>query len=182
MAILNKKEGSQLSGDRAEYKTVSGVEIIQITGNPSWTQKDRVGKADVIQMERKSKTFKALGHAVTRLPGTDLKKQLTLIPNMDAQTNASVKVTESIEIQSDAFELREHDAAFDGHVLIAEKPESESSSKASCERLLLGNLTQKGDYGSLTMEGNVVLAQGKSQAFGRETRLYCHEFCGRVDR
>jgi lipopolysaccharide export system protein LptA len=169
--ILNKKEDTRLSGDRAEYKTIDGLEIIQITGQPAWRQKERRGTADVIQLERKSKTFnlfQALGHAVTRLPGVDLKTQLTLIPNVQTQTNTTAQASESIEILSDSFQLRENGAAFEGQVRMAEKPESDSSSKAACDRLLLENISPKGDYGSLIMDGHVALTQGKSQAFGQK--------------
>jgi lipopolysaccharide export system protein LptA len=171
VTIFNAKEGSRISGDHAEYKTVEGREIIEITGQPAWKQKDRQGTADVLQMERGNKTFnsfKALGHSATRLPGADLKRQLAIIPSMQAQTNAVPKEAGTVEILSDSFHLREGGASFEGHVKIDEKPAGDTASQASCDRLFLENISQKGEFGSLTMEGNVALIQGKSQAFGRK--------------
>ena len=101
--IMNKKDNSRATGDHAIYTVENGKEMVELTGNPFWSDGEHEGKADKFIFDRANNLFRAEQNAIFKVPRQKLG-QLDLLSASSPKTNSA---TESkVVISSDVMTFK----------------------------------------------------------------------------
>lgn len=185
VVIINKKDKSRATGEQAFYTMDDGREIIELLGNPFWTDGGREGKADRFVFDRTNNLFRAEQNAVFKVPRDKIGQADLFAAGTTPATNAEVK---RVVISSDlmTFKMPPTNGAANGSIqeMIAEKnvvivSESDES-RATAERAVYKEAT-----GLMELTGNpewkikgseikaeVLVAGRTNQFFGARTNVH----------
>ncbi|MEO6183830.1 MAG: LptA/OstA family protein, partial [Verrucomicrobiota bacterium] len=86
--VINKKDNSRATGERAIYIVNTNQETVALMGNPKWEDGLRVGTADLFFFDRRSNIFRAENNAKFKMPREQLGHLDLLNANATMQTNA----------------------------------------------------------------------------------------------
>ncbi|MEO6183027.1 MAG: LptA/OstA family protein, partial [Verrucomicrobiota bacterium] len=68
VVVINKKDNSRATGERAIYIVNTNQETVALMGNPKWEDGLRVGTADLFFFDRRSNIFRAENNAKFKMP------------------------------------------------------------------------------------------------------------------
>lgn len=105
VVILNKQDKSRATGDRAIYIINPNEEFVQLIGNPTWSNGQRQGKADIFVFDRKSKIFQARTNAAFKLPREQIGQPGLLDTPSLARENVKTEKFVNISADTVAFKL-----------------------------------------------------------------------------
>ncbi|MEO7299131.1 MAG: LptA/OstA family protein, partial [Verrucomicrobiota bacterium] len=87
--IVNKKDGSRATGDQAIYTLENNRELIELTGQPFWSDGKQEGRAEKFIYDRSQNLFRAEKNAVFKLPRSKIGQISLLDANSSSPTNTS---------------------------------------------------------------------------------------------
>ena len=90
--IVSKRHGSRAKGDHAVYDR-GDVELITLSGNPTWADAQTEAKADIFMFDRTAKTVAADGNAYLKIRGGVSGPQLGGKAKPASSTNQPVEIT-----------------------------------------------------------------------------------------
>ncbi len=102
VVIVNKKDKSRAMGDQAVYVVNSEKELLELTGNPLWTDGQREGTAMVFKFDRKQNIFRAEKNAIFTMPREKLTRPGLFLGS--SKTNAAAGPI--VEIAADLISFK----------------------------------------------------------------------------
>jgi lipopolysaccharide export system protein LptA len=104
VVIVNKKDKSRATGERAIYVVNTNQEFMELTGNPTWGDGQHEGKAGLFVFDRRNNIFRAEKNAVFKLPSDKIGQPELLNLNVPASTN--VQDGKLVEISADLITFK----------------------------------------------------------------------------
>ncbi|HOW66093.1 MAG TPA: hypothetical protein PK256_12465, partial [Verrucomicrobiota bacterium] len=170
VTVVNRRDGSLVKGDRAEYLRLKEGEQIELTGHPSWKQGEREGRADLLRFYQETRLVSAIGQAYVKLPKNEMAQPGLLMPSLSVQTNQG-SATGFMEVFADEFHILADGARFDGHVRIEDPTLEAGGGTVRCEKLRIFTGPDK-QVSSVVMERDVVLTQGDRARITSDQLVY----------
>ena len=164
VVVVVRKDGSKATGDKAVYDTRQGRELLELTGNPIWTDGVRRVRADRFTMDRLRNELLAEDHVRIRLP---LDAATPGVFNLSGQPEKSAsKATNSlIEISADLARVTVSTNAQSSRELVAERNvvilSLDDKSRATADKAAFSDAT-----GRLDLTGNPKWTQGSNMISG----------------
>jgi lipopolysaccharide export system protein LptA len=183
VVITSRASGGTATGDHAVYTTVSGTQMVTLTGNPRWKDGLREGTARAFVFEPANNIFRAEGVAFMKMPRESLSEPVGLLaPGPSPATNAPEAAVHFVEIYADAiaFKLSRTNGPPEGvtadrNVIIRDPDDaSQASAEHAAYTAADGKLTLSGKAAWQANEGtpNERLARGDVLVFDRINRAF----------
>lgn len=87
--IVNKKDGSRATGDQAIYTLENSRELIELSGQPFWSDGKQEGRAEIFIYDRSQNLFRAEKNAVFKLPRSKIGQVSLLDANSSSATDTN---------------------------------------------------------------------------------------------
>lgn len=179
----NGRQQTHAEGRRMVYSAESGV--ITLSGNPSFSTPEYLGRGDVIRLDRVEQTFSAQGNASLTILGKTVRQMGDLLQNQapgnevtkrQPQTAADSKPVEgaAVVIHSSEYSYRSRQLVFSGGVVV-----QHPSWTITCHRLAL-QVNEKQVVETITASDDVVVSNNTVAAVEGATpkkpwRIRCRE-------
>ncbi|MEO6034904.1 MAG: LptA/OstA family protein, partial [Verrucomicrobiota bacterium] len=181
VVIVNKKDKSHATGEQAVYTAIESGEIIELTGQPFWSDGEREGTADKFIFDRTNNLFRAEQNAVFKVPRSKIGQLDLLTPGATPSTNA---LSKRVVISSDLMTFKMpptngpiQEMIADRHVvIISEIDESRATAKRAVYQEATGLMELTGDP-EWKVKGNeikadILVAGRTNQFFGARTNVH----------
>ena len=181
VVIENQKDKSRAKGEQAIYTVNEGREIIQLLGNPVWTDGEREGKADKFVFDRTNNLFRAENNAVFKVPRNKIGNLDLLAPGAAESTNISKDL---VVISSDLMTLRmpptngpiQEMVADKNVVILSQRDESRAVADRAVYTEATGLLELTGNpewkFKGNEIKADVLVAGRTNQFFGARTNVH----------
>ena len=181
VVIVNQKDKSRATGDKAIYTVDDGREIIQLLGNPFWTDGEREGKAGKFIFDRTNNLFRAEQNAVFKVPRDKIGQLDLLAPGTAPSTNTGGKL---VVISSDLMTLKmpptngpiQEMIAERNVVILSESDESRATADLAVFREATGLMELTGNpewkFKGNEIKADILVAGRTNQFFGARTNVY----------
>jgi len=127
------------SGDlRAQGQQVTYVPdtgLIRVTGQPAWQAAQREGRGDELEIDRTNQIFRATGHAWLKLSGLSSGSSGFLPNAAPAASRSGPATNQTVEIESESYEIRTNLAAFRNLVRVTQRVGDQQQGQLTCSRL-----------------------------------------------
>lgn len=182
VVIVNKKDNSRATGERAIYIINTNQEIVELVGHPTWSDGVRTGTADIFIFDRKSNIFRAETNAVFKLPREQIGQPGLL--SLRAPLSTNLQAGELVEISADilAFQLPETNGpvrefvAEHNVVIASESDQSRATAGKAVYNEMTGVVELTGKPAWRIADGEIkadILAIGRTnQFFSAKTNVY----------
>jgi lipopolysaccharide export system protein LptA len=148
------------TGDRATYGTESG--LVEVTGSPSWSARDRQGRGDKLLIDRTNRAFQVLGNAWLKMPGQAMGGIDFSTQSNPPVAKASSTTNQFIEVRCDHYEFRTNSAVFSDGVQVINRDGEEVNGTMTCGTLSAA-FTGTNELQKMVADRAVVIEQQENQ-------------------
>jgi len=174
VTIIGKADGSRIVATKARYTQTN--ETVELTGDASWKQGLREGRADRITLHRLDRSLRAAGGVMIKLP-RDAAAQGGFLLGAGLATNApttnapatdapAAKPPVLVDVLADQFHSRSNLVVLSGSVRVID-----GTNRVRCDKLTLRSATKTSPEETAEAEGGIVAEQGTARLTG-EHALY----------
>ena len=120
-------------GQQVTYLPDTG--LIRVTGQPAWQAALREGRGDELEIDRTNQIFRATGHAWMKISGLSSGAS-SFLPNAAPAASSSGPATnQTVEIESESYEIRTNSAAFRNLVRVTQQVGGQPQGQLTCGRM-----------------------------------------------
>ena len=132
--VLVRSGDLRAQGQQVTYSPDTG--LIRVSGNPSWQAALREGRGDELEIDRTNQIFRATGHAWLKISGLSSGASSFLPNAAPAASSVGPATNQTVEIESESYEIRTNSAAFRNQVRVIQRVGDQAQGQLTCSRMM----------------------------------------------